>query len=217
VLQQSVTKIMKSYSLQSIYLIFILFLVNDSFAQEIDTQIITKYPLIKIETDFGPLQIELYPDKAPVTVSNFLRYVDENRYDDFHFYRVVHLGNQPDNDVKIEVIQGGLGFDKHPMELPSITHETTDITGIKHEDGTISMARLEPGTASSEIFICINAQPELDFGGRRNPDGQGFAAFGKVISGMAVIREIQLMADKGQMLLNPVIIKSILREYKIAK
>ena len=210
-LQQSVTKIMKSYSLQSIYLIFILFLVNDSFAQEIDTQIITKYPLIKIETDFGPLQIELYPDKAPVTVSNFLRYVDENRYDDFHFYRVVHMGNQPSNDIKIEVIQGGLGFDKHPIELSPITHETTKKTSIKHENGTISMARLEPGTASSEIFICINAQPELDYDGKRNPDGQGFAAFGKVVSGMDIIREIQLMPSEDQMLINKVNVKSTTR------
>ena len=72
--------------------------------------------------------------------------------------------------MKIEVIQGGLGFDKHPMELPPILHETTDKTGIRHLNGTISMARLEPGTASSEIFICINDQPELDFGGTRNPD-----------------------------------------------
>ena len=73
---------------------------------------------ISMETELGSIQMELYPDRAPITVSNFLRYVDENRYEDFHFYRVVHMENQPDNDVKIEVIQGGLWFDKHPMELP---------------------------------------------------------------------------------------------------
>ena len=166
---------------------------------------------ISMETELGPIQLELYPDRAPITVSNFLRYVDENRYEDFHFYRVVHMENQPDNDVKIEVIQGGLWFDKHPMELPTIVHETTDKTGIRHLNGTLSMARLEPGTASSEIFICINDQPELDFGGKRNPDSQGFAAFGKVISGMDVVRKIQLLPETNQMLDKVVKVNSIQR------
>ena len=166
---------------------------------------------ISMETELGPIQLELYPDRAPITVSNFLRYVDENRYEDFHFYRVVHMENQPDNDVKIEVIQGGLGFDKHPMELPTIVHETTDKTGIRHLNGTLSMARMEPGTASSEIFICINDQPELDYSGKRNPDGQGFAAFGKVISGMDVIRKIQLLPETNQILDKVVKVNSIQR------
>ena len=166
---------------------------------------------ISMETELGPIQLELYPDRAPITVSNFLRYVDENRYEDFHFYRVVHMENQPDNDVKIEVIQGGLGFDKHPMELPTIVHGTTDKTGIRHLNGTLSMARMEPGTASSEIFICINDQPELDYSGKRNPDGQGFAAFGKVISGMDVIRKIQLLPETKQMLDKVVKVNSIQR------
>ena len=166
---------------------------------------------ISMETELGSIQMVLYPDRAPITVSNFLMYVDENRYKDFHFYRVVHMENQPDNDVKIEVIQGGLGFDKHPMELPTILHETSDKTGIKHLNGTLSMARLEPGTASSEIFICINDKPELDFGGKRNPDGQGFAAFGKVISGMDVVRKIQLLPEINQMLDKVVKVNSIQR------
>ena len=170
---------------------------------------------ISMETELGSIQMVLYPDRAPITVSNFLMYVDENRYKDFHFYRVVHMENQPDNDVKIEVIQGGLGFDKHPMELPTILHETTDKTGIRHLNGTLSMARLEPGTASSEIFICINDQPELDFGGKRNPDGQGFAAFGKVISGMDVVRKIQFLPETNQMLDKVVKVNSIQRNEDI--
>ena len=170
---------------------------------------------ISMETELGSIQMVLYPDRAPITVSNFLKYVDENRYKDFHFYRVVHMENQPDNDVKIEVIQGGLGFDKHPMELPTIFHETTDKTGIRHLNGTLSMARQEPGTASSEIFICINDQPELDFGGKRNPDGQGFAAFGKVISGMDVIRKIQLLPETNQILDKVVKVNSIQRNEDI--
>ena len=167
--------------------------------------------MINMETNLGLIQIELYSDKAPITVANFLQYVDEARYDELHFYRVVHMGNQPSNKIKIEVIQGGLEIDKHPMELPPIQHETTKITGIKHEDGTLSMARLEPGTASSEIFICINDQPELNFGGKRNPDGQGFAAFGKVVSGMDIVRQIQSKPEKEQMLVKPVKVNSIKR------
>ena len=167
--------------------------------------------VINMETSLGLIQIELYPDKAPITVANFLQYVDEARYGELHFYRVVHMGNQPDNKIKIEVIQGGLEIDKHPMKLPPIHHETTNKTGIKHEDGTLSMARLEPRTASSEIFICINDQPELDFGGKRNPDGQGFAAFGKVVSGMDIVRQIQSKPEKEQMLVKPVKVNSITR------
>ena len=97
------------------------------------------------------------------------------------------------------------------MELPPIYHEATNKTGLNHEDGTLSMARLEPVTASSEIFICINDQPELNFGGKRNPDRQGFAAFGKVVSGMDIVRQIQSKPEKEQMLVKPVKVNSIKR------
>ncbi|PLW95727.1 MAG: peptidylprolyl isomerase [Marinilabiliales bacterium] len=147
-------------------------------------------PQVIIKTVFGDITVELYPDKAPVTVDNFLTYVKENRFREATFYRVVTLENQPDNDIKIEVIQGGNFDDDHPDSLPPITHETTDQTGIKHKDGVISMARMEPGTANDDFFICIGDQPELDFGGKRNPDGQGFAAFGKVVKGMDVVHKI---------------------------
>ena len=167
---------------------------------------------ISIETSHGIIDVELYQNKAPITVSNFLKYIDEERYDDFHFYRVVHAGNQAENDIKIEVIQGGLGFNEHPMELAPIQHETTTKTGLNHLDGTISMARLTPGTASSEIFICINNQPELNFGGKRNPDGQGFSAFGKVINGMDIIRDIQKMPENKQMLDKIIPVLSIKRK-----
>ena len=86
------------------------------------------------------------------------------------------------------------------MELQPIKHETTNITGLLHKNGTISMARLDPGTASSEFFICINEQPELDYGGKRNPDGQGFAAFGQVIEGMHIVKNIQKLNSKNQIL-----------------
>jgi peptidyl-prolyl cis-trans isomerase A (cyclophilin A) len=164
-----------------------------------------------METDYGSIQIEVFVRKAPITSRNFLRYVDEGRFDSAAFYRVVHLENQPNSAVKIQVIQGGLGFHEQPGALPPIAHETTETTGIAHRDGVISMARNEPGTASSEIFICIENQPELDFGGRRNPDGQGFAAFGRVISGMEIVRQIQQLPSSEQMLDQEVKITSVYR------
>lgn len=157
-------------------------------------------PRVSMDTNLGTIVVELYPDKAPVTVANFLRYVDENRFSTARFYRVVTLDNQPDNDVKIEVIQGGLGFEPDLKRLPEIEHETTETTGIRHKAGTLSMARAKPGSASSEFFICVTDQPELDFGGKRNPDGQGFAAFGKVVEGMDVVKAIQSQPSTNQML-----------------
>jgi peptidyl-prolyl cis-trans isomerase A (cyclophilin A) len=166
---------------------------------------------VSVETDFGGIVLALHPRQAPLTVSNFLRHVDEKRFVNACFYRVVHMHNQPNNDVKIEVIQGGLKDDEHPQSLRPIAHETTQQTGILHQDGVISMARNEPGSASSEFFICINDQPDLDFGGRRNPDGQGFAAFGRVITGMDVVRKIQSQPADGQYLLKDIAIRNIKR------
>jgi peptidyl-prolyl cis-trans isomerase A (cyclophilin A) len=166
---------------------------------------------VLIETEMGRIVLKLSPNRAPVSVSNFLRYVDENRWIGACFYRVVRMENQPNNTVKIEVIQGGLKEDDHPQGLPPILHETTAKTGILHKHGTISMARNEPGTATSEFFICINDQPELDFGGKRNPDGQGFAAFGSVIEGMDVVVNIQSASADGQYLLKDIQILDIRR------
>jgi peptidyl-prolyl cis-trans isomerase A (cyclophilin A) len=166
---------------------------------------------VLMESDAGDIVLEIYEEQAPQTAKNFLRYVDEDRFEGARFYRVVHMNNQPQNEVKIEVIQGGLQDDFPDQALPPIDHETTSVTSIKHLDGTLSMARLEPGTASSEFFICIGNQPELDFGGRRNPDGQGFAAFGKVVEGLQVVRKIQQKPAEGQFLSPVVQITSIRR------
>ena len=160
-------------------LILSMFYFNPALAQK-----------VLVQTERGDIVLQLFSDKAPVSSKNFLRYVKEHRYDGAGFYRVVRLDNQPDKKVKIEVIQGGLGDDS-TKTLSRIVHETTAITGLKHLDGTLSMARNGPGTAGSEFFICINNQPELDYGGKRNPDGQGFAAFGKVLSGMNIVKQIQ--------------------------
>ena len=168
-------------------------------------------PHLLIQTELGDIRVEVYVNKAPVTTANFLKYVDEKRFQGASFYRTVRVDNQPDNDVKIEVIQGGLDRDDHENRLPAIEHETTNRTGLRHEDGAISMARLAPGTASSEFFICVGDQPELDFGGRRNPDGQGFAAFGRVIEGMDVVREIQHQPADEQSLSPPIAITNVIR------
>ena len=156
--------------------------------------------MIIITTPLGETKAVLHSKNAPVTVNNFLSYLNQDRYDEAHFYRVVHLKNQPENEIKIEIIQGGLGLANHPKRLKAIKHETTNNTGIKHKNGTLSMARLNPGTASSEFFICINDQPELDYGGRRNPDGQGFAAFGRVIEGLEIVKIIQNKKSNNQIL-----------------
>lgn len=146
---------------------------------------------VLVQTELGNIVLQLNPEKAPLTVSNFLKYVESHRYDGATFYRTVRMDNQENNKIKIEVIQGGLGDDS-TKNFPRIKHESTNITGIKHLNGTLSMARNVPGSAGSEFFICINDHPELDFGGKRNPDGQGFAAFGQVISGMDVVKKIQV-------------------------
>jgi len=163
-------------------------------------------PRVCISTEMGDIIVEIYPDRAPVTAANFLAHVERGDYANSVFYRVVRLDNQPDIRIKIEVIQGGLFFDEMVDTIPTITHETTRQTGMLHTDGVISMARNEPGSASTEFFICIGNQPSLDFGGERNPDGQGFAAFGKVVKGMNVVRAIQKLPDNDQYLEKHVII-----------
>jgi peptidyl-prolyl cis-trans isomerase A (cyclophilin A) len=168
-------------------------------------------------TSQGDIEIDLYTDKAPITAGNFLKLADGEHLDGTSFYRVVTYENDNGNP-KIEVIQGGRGDEESPF--PPIGHETTEQTGILHKDGVISMARGDVGTASSEFFICIGDQPGLDYGNVRNPDEQGFAAFGKVVSGMDVVGRInQSSADapsdsdytRGQILNEPVVIVSVRR------
>ena len=164
---------------------------------------------VLVKTELGEILLEVDPARAPVTAGNFLGYVDAGLYDGTSFFRTVTLGNQPRDTVKIEVIQGG---EVDPgKSFPAIVHETTRATGMRHADGAVSMARAAPGSATSSFFICVNDQPELDFGGRRNPDGQGFAAFGRVVSGMDVVRKIQLAPADGQRLTPPVLIRTARR------
>lgn len=165
--------------------------------------------LAVIRTDMGEMTVELYLDRAPLTAGNFLTHVERGDYTNSVFYRVVRMDNQPDSPVKIQVIQGGLYHDEVLDTIRPIRHESTRETGILHTDGIISMARNEPGSASTEFFICIGDQHSLDFGGKRNPDGQGFAAFGKVVRGMDVARAIQALPDDNQYLKEQVRIREI--------
>lgn len=177
-------------------------------------------PRVAIETEKGRIVVEVYPDKAPITAGNFLMYADKGLYKGATIYRTVRAGNDH-NPARITVIQGGLNLEAgQPDPAPPIAHETTQATGIRHTDGVISMARGDPGTAGAEFFICIGDNPALDFGGRRNPDGQGFAAFGKVVEGMAVVKAINAAkADlatpdeyvRGQLLSPPVKILGVAR------
>jgi peptidyl-prolyl cis-trans isomerase A (cyclophilin A) len=167
---------------------------------------------VLIETDLGAIEIELEPAKAPLTTANFLKYVDRKFYDGGLFHRTVKPDNQPNNKVRIEVIQAGINPGKEKESFPPIKLERTNQTKLAHKDGTISMARDGPDTATAHFFICIGDQPELDFGGKRNPDGQGFAAFGRVVKGMDVVKKIQAAPAKDQALKPPVKIKMIRRK-----
>ena len=178
--------------------------------------------MVVMTTDAGAVELELYPAKAPVTTANFLRYVDEGRYAGAQFYRVVRADTDPNLKAPIQVIQGGIDSDAHRGQmLAPIAHEPTGQTGLSHADGVISMARDGPGTATSEFFITLGDNTSLDQGGQRNPDGAGYAAFGRVTKGMDVVRAIQAMPSnaptpepivRGQILEKPVQILSVKRK-----
>src|SRR5262245_11896595 len=146
---------------------------------------------VLVQTELGDIVLEVDTVHAPATSANFLKYLDAGHYNGGIFHRTVKMDNQPDSPVKIEVIQAGVNPDRSKEGFPPIPIERTSVTGLRHKDGVISMARGQPDSATSGWFVCINDQPSLDFGGLRNPDGQGFAAFGRVVSGMDVVRKIQ--------------------------
>jgi len=172
--------------------------------------------VVTIETGEGNIRVILFQKEAPVTCANFLNYVKELGDQGGEFYRTVTLDNQPDKKIKIEVIQGGFNLkNTDTSAIKPIPLERTSVTGLSHKDGTLSMARSDPDSGSTEFFICIGDQPSLDFGGQRNPDGQGFAAFGRVTQGMDVVRKIQVRPAEGQALTPPVRIIRIRLEKQI--
>lgn len=168
-------------------------------------------PHVVIQTGYGEIEIELYAKQAPKTVQAFLQYVDSGYYKNSQFYRVLTIENQPSNAPKTELIQGGIWKTNYARAstLPGIPHESTQETGIEHKDGTISLARGAPGTAGSEFFICLGRQKGLDAGGENIADHQGFAAFGRVVKGMSVVRKIYKQREAEQYFRPPIPIYNI--------
>ncbi len=186
--------------------------------------------IVRIDTEFGPIRVDLDEQASPITTTNFLHYVEEGLYDGGSFHRTVRMDNQgnenlpkrkdvddegaplPNDQEKIEVIQATINEERHEELGDPIPLERTSETGLRHVDGTISMARTTPDSAVADFFICIGDQPALDFGGMRNADGQGFAAFGHVIEGMDIVRTIQEQPAEGQHLDPEVTINRIVIE-----
>lgn len=166
---------------------------------------------LMIRTERGEIAVSLDSARAPGTVTNFLRYVDGGFFTNGRFHRTVTPDNQPRDSVRIEVIQGSVRPMRPDSGFAPIPIEKTGTTGLRHLDGTLSMARGGPNSATSSFFITIGAQPSLDEGGHRNLDGQGFAAFGRVTSGMDVVRAIQRSPRSEQNLTPPIAIQSIQR------
>jgi peptidyl-prolyl cis-trans isomerase A (cyclophilin A) len=170
-------------------------------------------PHVRIQTSKGDIELELYPLQAPKTVAAFLSYIDSGYYGNSNFYRVLNVGNQPSNAPKTELIQGGIWRTQNALavRIPGIPHESTQQTKILHTNGTISLARNQPGTAGTEFFICIGNQPGLNYGGENIADKQGFAAFGKVVKGMNVVEKISRQNETETYFDPPVIIVKITR------
>ena len=171
-------------------------------------------PHVIISTSAGDIEVELYLRQAPRTAGAFLSYIDSGFYKKASFYRVLNADNQVTGAPASKLIQGGIWKTDHSraISLRGVPHETTRETHILHGDGVISLARDKPGTATSEFFICLGDQPGFDFGGENNPDGQGYAAFGKVVKGMDVVRTIYERPEDNQSFTPAVPIYSISRK-----
>lgn len=170
--------------------------------------------LVRIETALGTIDIAVDTARAPLTSANFLKYVDGGLYDNGRFHRATHAGNytpQLPNRPLLEVVQAGIDPSRRTQGFPPIALERTSVTGLKHIVGVVSMARGAADSATSDFFICLNDQPSLDFGGMRFDDGQGAAAFGRVLRGLDVARKIQQQPVEAQRLTPPVAIRKAAR------
>lgn len=172
---------------------------------------IPDFPEVLIQTEMGDIEVRLNTKAAPKTVANFLRYVHEGFYSDGQFFRTVREDNQANDSVKISVLQAQANPKRESEFFSAIELERTNATGLRHLAGTISMAREGPDTAQDHFFICLSDQPELDYGGKRNRDGQGFAAFGEVTKGMDVVQQIHSQPAQEQALIKPIRIQRAIR------
>lgn len=163
-------------------------------------------PRVELHTDFGVILVELDSARAPATTANFLRYVREGRYAEASFYRVrrdpAELMRAPTG-----IVQGGLWRGDTTRLLPPVRFESTRQTGLRHEDGTVSMARFEDvNGARAEFFVSLGEQPHLDY---RGPGAEGYAAFGRVVEGMEIVRLIQRLPVRGELLRKPVPFRAV--------
>ena len=147
--------------------------------------------VVVFETGKGNVEIEVDGAHAPLTAANFLKYVDGGFYDGGTINRAVRPDNTIRHDIEIQVIQFQIARARQRDQFPPVPLERTSVTGLKHVDGAVSMARNGPDTATGSFSIVIGDQPEMDFSGKRNPDGQGFAVFGRLVRGMEVVKAIQ--------------------------
>ena len=170
-----------------------------------------KNPHVVIQTKFGDIEVELYPANAPKSVAAFLSYVDSGYYKNTSFYRALNDDNQPTGNAETAILQGGIWQTKPGINIPGIAHENTSQTKLTHKNGTISLARQAPGTASTEFFICIGDQKGFDYGGSNNADRQGYAAFGQVVKGMRLIKQFYKQPTNDDLLKQPIDILNIVR------
>jgi peptidyl-prolyl cis-trans isomerase A (cyclophilin A) len=170
-----------------------------------------KEPHILIETNYGDIEVELFPAKAPKTVAAFLSYIDSGYYSKSSFYRVINEESM--GGANYGLIQGGIWQtnDREHPTVAGIIHESTKQTGLSHTSGTISLARTTPGTANTEFFICVGDQTQFDYGNDGVADGQGFAAFGTVFKGMDIVRKIQEQPSQGESFVEKISIDKIKR------
>ncbi len=172
------------------------------------------HPTIDIQTYFGDIIIELYPEKAPKTVSGFLSFVDSGYFKNTSFYRILTKDDESMNAAKTNLIQGGLWQTKLKLQqkLPGIPLETTRQTGILHKAGVFSLARgEEENSGNTEFFICLDDEPGYDYGGDASPDKKGYVTFGRVISGMKYVKQIHEQPEFETNFLPPVKIINIKR------
>lgn len=173
------------------------------------------------ETGLGDFVVEADTERAPITAGNFVRLVESGAYDGGCFHRTARLDNSSNSEMADSVIGRGMVGDESEYRLPNdaypicvvqasaqegleerppIALERTSDTGLRHVEGAVSMSRQTPDSAVSDFFVCLRDEPELDFGGRRNPDGQGFAAFGRIVDGFETVQRIHGAPSRGQTL-----------------
>jgi len=213
-------KIMKTNRMLSFMALTFFMFFMSAFSVPQPRAQITEAPtvLVRIETPLGNIDLAIDTTRAPVTSANFLKYVDAGLYNGGRFHRATRPDNYtptPPNRPAMELIQGGINPDRRNDGFPAIPLERTSVTGIKHVAGVVSMARGNAAdTATSDFFILLDDQPSLDHGGMRFDDGQGAAAFGRVVAGLDVVRKIQQQPVEKQALTPPVTILKIARVTK---